>query len=354
MQAKGPLVSATVLSALPSFLKARGVDASELFQQAQIDPAIVNDRDATVTLNSVAELFDLAGRRLDDRAFGLSYALAFPPGGTGLLGQMVLSAPTVRDVFDALQRYLAIHLTPVEATFSENNGVGRLEYPWPSGIASSQLNVIGFYTACLIMRLRQAAGPTWMPLRVEFQHREPEAIERYREMFGTRLSFEHKTNAVIVDITTLSKRMPVIYEGLHESLRELSEHKIRQQSRAVSFADRLQAVLQGRLMNERPFELEAAAKELALQPRALQWRLEQEGTSYEKVLLATRIVEADRYLRDSDHPLTRIAILLGFSELSAFTRWAQRRFHATPTALRARLRKGGSLIDLAGDDPSGT
>jgi AraC-like DNA-binding protein len=50
--------------------------------------------------------------------------------------------------------------------------------------------------------------------------------------------------------------------------------------------------------------------------------------------------------------LTRIASLLGFSELSAFTRWAQRRFGATPSSLRQRLRSGGALPQLPGNDPA--
>jgi len=99
------------------------------------------------------------------------------------------------------------------------------------------------------------------------------------------------------------------------------------------------------------FDLETVAAEIGLPARALQWRLEQEVTSYEKVLLATRFLETERYLRDSSHQLTRIAALLGFSELSAFTRWSHKHFQTTPSALRQHLRSGGRMVAPAANSP---
>ncbi len=356
MQTHPPVVSATVLSALPAYLKARGTDPHEVLDAVGIVPEVLSERQAMVPLSATAAAFELAARRLGDPAFGLSYAHAFPPGGTGLLGQIVMSAPTIRDMFDALSRYLQVHMSPVEARFEEGHGVGRMIFSWPPTLAMSMLQITGFYFASLILRLRQATGPTWVPLAVEFQHRQPEAIEQYRSLFGTRLSFERPENVVVVDATTLAKRMPVIleglHEGLHESLLELSRRRLKEQTQATSVAARLQALLSHRLKNEIAFDLETVADEMEIPARALQWRLEQEHTCYEKVLLATRTIEATRYLRDTSHPLTRIASLLGFSELSAFTRWAQRRFGATPSSLRQRLRNGGALPQLPGNDPA--
>ena len=199
---------------------------------------------------------------------------------------------------------------------------------------------------------------SWCPLSVEFQFRQPAVLAPYHEIFGTRLSFECKQNVVIVDATTLARKMPEIetfdtsvQTKLHENLLELGEHKVKEQARAASIAARLQGLLASRLANEMPFDLESAAAGLELPARALQWRLEQEATSYEKVLLATRFLETERYLRDSTLQLTRISALLGFSELSAFTRWSHKHFHMTPSALRQHLRSGGRMVAAAANSP---
>ncbi len=256
----------------------------------------------------------------------------------------------MRDSLKALQTYLHINISHVDVQFTDSGGIAKFEFTWPASLSVPQMQVIGFYMASLILRLREATGPGWLPLSVEFQHREPEALDAYQAFFGSRLSFERKTNAIVVDATSLAKRMPVIYEGLHKNLLELSEHKLKELRVATTVAAQLQELLTTRLTNELPFDLEAMASEMELPTRALQWRLEQEVTSYEKVLLNTRLHEAERYLRDSAHQLTRISALLGFSELSAFTRWSQKHFQMTPSAMRQHLRGGGRAPSSTGDD----
>ena len=350
MRSNEPTVLASVLLALPTYLKSSGVDVNAVVSEVGLPVRALTEKHLQVPFSATALLFDLLSRRLDEPAFGLSYARHFPPGGTGLLGQIVLSAPTIRDAFKALEGFLQVNMTHVDVLFTESDGIAKFGFKWPASLSVPQVQIVGFYMASLILRLREAAGPSWLPLSVEFQHRQPEALDAYQAFFGTRLNFERKTNAIIVDATTLAKRMPGNYDGLHESLLELSAHKIKEQRTASTVAHQLQELLGQRLTNELPFDLEAAAGDLQLPPRALQWRLEQEQTSYEKVLLLTRMSEAQRYLRDSTLQLTRIAALLGFSELSAFTRWSQKHFQRTPSAMRQHLRGGGRNPASTGDD----
>ena len=54
--------------------------------------------------------------------------------------------------------------------------------------------------------------------------------------------------------------------------------------------------------------------------RTLQRRLSLEQTSYRKVLELARLDAALRGLEQSDEPLSQIALKLGFSEQSAFSR----------------------------------
>ena len=78
---------------------------------------------------------------------------------------------------------------------------------------------------------------------------------------------------------------------------------------------------------------------MRMSPRSLQNRLAQHNTTFERVLSDTRRSLAERYLRDSDIPLTEIAFLLGFSEQSAFTRAARAWFGCPPSQLRKEGRR---------------
>ena len=85
--------------------------------------------------------------------------------------------------------------------------------------------------------------------------------------------------------------------------------------------------------------LALVARELNLGERTVQRRLALEGTSFEDVLAATRRSVAERLLSDTQLPLTDIAFMLGFSELSAFTRAAKRWHGVSPRQFRS-MRRG--------------
>ena len=341
-----PTVRASVLVALPGYLRARGADLTPLLVQAGLDPAVLDDRNRIISLNATAKLFDLVAERLSDPAFGLSYALAFPIGGSGLLGHLMMSAPNVRCLLKVMAHYMEIHTTPMRPTFEEHATVGWFAFTWPATFTAPLQHYTIFAVGCLVLRLRLGAGQAWHPLVAEFQHRAPtapEALEAYAQLFGSRIKFDQPRNSIALDQTALSKPLPTTMEGLFDTIQELGDQKLKaRQAEPDDDAAALHRLLNRLLQAEEPFDLETCAAALGMTGRSLQWRLEQEGTSYEQVLVMTRIVAAERYLRDSDHQLTRIASLLGFSELSAFTRWSRSRFKMTPSAYRQCLRAGGT------------
>ncbi len=87
-----------------------------------------------------------------------------------------------------------------------------------------------------------------------------------------------------------------------------------------------------------PATLQAIAKALNVSPRALQRALRRRGTSYSKLVSDTRRATAERLLRNTELPMTEIAFLLGYSELSAFTRAAHDWFGVSPRAFRIQSR----------------
>jgi AraC-like DNA-binding protein len=74
-------------------------------------------------------------------------------------------------------------------------------------------------------------------------------------------------------------------------------------------------------------------------------RLGEEGVAFSEILDETRAALAKRYLAERDLPVSEIAWLLGYSELSSFThafkRWTKmtpRQFRLTPTSHQTAAR----------------
>jgi AraC-like DNA-binding protein len=79
------------------------------------------------------------------------------------------------------------------------------------------------------------------------------------------------------------------------------------------------------------------ARQLGMSPRTLARRLAGEGLTFAGVLNELRAELAGRYLQEADLPISEIAWLLGYQEVSAFTHAYKRWTGRTPRAARAHV-----------------
>jgi AraC-like DNA-binding protein len=341
MQTLEPVVRANVLAALGPMLAKTGGDHAQLLADAGLTAADLEDPQRYISLNTVAELFDLAAFRTKDARFGLHYAEAFPVGGSGLLGQLMLSAATVGDALRVAQQYVEVHATQMRVTLEQHDAIYSLQIGYPASFTAPQLHYTDFLFAMIVLRLRLGAGPAWRPYAVELAHRKPDDIAGYEAYFGPRITFDAPRNRLDVLAEDFDKPMPKVLDQLSVTLRKYGKLILAEEQKRQSLGERLGAVLHERLENEQRFDLDAVAEQLAIPVRALQARLDQAGTSYDKLLTRARRRMAVHLLRDTDLPITQIAGRLGYSEASPFTRAAQKWFNATPTAHRKKLRESG-------------
>jgi AraC-like DNA-binding protein len=90
------------------------------------------------------------------------------------------------------------------------------------------------------------------------------------------------------------------------------------------------------------------AKQLAMSTRTLSRKLREEGVAFTTILDETRAALAKSYLAERDLPVSEIAWLLGYREVSSFThafkRWtgiAPQQFRLAPASLQpAKALKG--------------
>ncbi|MEP5622840.1 MAG: helix-turn-helix transcriptional regulator, partial [Hyphomicrobiales bacterium] len=85
------------------------------------------------------------------------------------------------------------------------------------------------------------------------------------------------------------------------------------------------------------YTLPKIAEKLGMSQRAIQRLLEKEGTTFRKLNEEIRKSAAERYLRSSNLPMKEIAYLLGFSELSTFSRAVKLWFGNPPRRVREML-----------------
>ena len=85
--------------------------------------------------------------------------------------------------------------------------------------------------------------------------------------------------------------------------------------------------------------LASEAERLGMSQRTLQRRLTEAGTSMQTIVDECRREMAKRLLTETDHTLSSIGYILGFSAPAAFTRSAIRWYGVTPSQYRQEHRK---------------
>lgn len=93
------------------------------------------------------------------------------------------------------------------------------------------------------------------------------------------------------------------------------------------------------------------ARSLGLTQRTLHRQLAAEQQSFSSIVNASRAALAERYLTDDRYTLTDVSQLLGFTTLSAFSRWFRGQFGVTASQWRDITRRPS--LSAAGPDPGG-
>ncbi|MEQ1712814.1 MAG: AraC family transcriptional regulator [Hyphomicrobium sp.] len=332
-------IRAGILVELQAYCAANGLKLGPMIAAAGIDPVCLEDPNVLVPLNAACLLFDNVAHALEDPYFGITFASCFTPGASGMPGALIMSAPTVREALTQLARLVTSFSPQVVANFDEQGGVGHLKWIYPDTITAPRLHYVTFNVASIVMRVREGTGLEWRPLSVDFDHRAPPSLAPYVTVFGERLRFEMPVNQIAVDAQTLNRPMKSANPALFALAIDLAKRWIEADPEVPDVVRSVRAVIAAQLTHGTP-TLEGVARNMGLTISQLQWRLDQAGSSFERVLNGMRADMAKHLLENTDKSITEIAFALGFSDPSTFSRAARRWFSDTPLKIRRKSRRG--------------
>jgi len=172
------------------------------------------------------------------------------------------------------------------------------------------------------------AGPLATPVKVQLPQGRDAPAEAYQAALGCPVEFEAENVAIAFDEQAAAQ--PVL-SGNPELAAEADKLAARYMEGVEpdTAAARVRALLL-KAMSSGDVDQDGIARALNQSPSTLQRRLREEGTSYQRLLDATRRDLALDYLREGRHSLADITFLLGFTDQSNFTRAFRRWTGKTP------------------------
>jgi len=329
-------LAATKLHPLFSWLAGRGVSRAAVCRAAGLPESLVERPDDRVGLRDVLRLFEAATALSGEELCGLLSGAAIDKGFSHLVGCVMTNVPSLGN---ALERFAALERL-IDSTARTELRMRGAEAIVSISLRGSDPRLVRrlaeYRAAGCVAYARLLSGRGILPLRIEFAHARPCAVEEYRRILDCEFLFGRAENRIVASASVLG--LPV-REPNPELLR-LFESQAAAASEDLFAGDSLSRELFARIMprlSAGPPAIGDVARDLALGVRTLQERLNREGTSYRRVVDEARKASALRYIGEGSLAIGEIAFLTGFSEVSAFHRRFKRWSGMTPGEYRDSL-----------------
>ncbi|HEX3747062.1 MAG TPA: AraC family transcriptional regulator ligand-binding domain-containing protein [Bryobacteraceae bacterium] len=165
---------------------------------------------------------------------------------------------------------------------------------------------------------RHGTGTELNPLRVEYVQERPNRRQIERSL-GCEAVFNAPCNAIVFRASDATAQFVTRNAELLESLAPHFEEQLKQYREEDSFLELVRRAIQDKLTGHRP-SIDSVAQVLHVTPRTLQRRLQDSGSSYQRLLDEARHQMACYYLSNSALELNEAAYLLGFEDPNSFGR----------------------------------
>ncbi len=324
---------ASLQAILWNILKKYRQPPDEVFKEAGLDPSIIFKTGKRYPVNKTVTLWKEAAKKISDPCFGLSVADCWHPSHLGTLGYAMLASTSLRSTLKCLIRFHKVVSDIPFGTLHEDPKKQALVLTLTDredDIYLPQLEDAVLTLVLSILRMNYQRELT--PLEVSLKHPAPECSYMYYEFFKSPVRFDAHESNLALPLSVVDVRLI----GANEEVAELNEHLMNRYIAQLSYEsliDRIKRVVIEHLPSG-DATVENAAERLGMSVRTLQRQLQMEGTSFVNILHKTRWELARQYVRDTDMDLTEIAFLLGFSELSTFSRSFKKWTGKSPTHYR--------------------
>ncbi|MFI5350273.1 MAG: AraC family transcriptional regulator [Elusimicrobiota bacterium] len=336
---KKTLSSQTFRMAVLALEKMR-IDASSILTEIGISRGTLANPLARIAVEKELRFWGAVVRKAGDSRVVLRMAENVPLGSFPLLEYIGSSSWSLYQALALFSKYAGIVHGCWHPKLTETAAQVRFVLG-AEGLAEEFRYTNEFALATLVDRLKHFTGGDIPLTRVHFRHASTGSLREYERVFGARVLFGQPADGLFFSQTI--KEIPCrnrdnfllgallkVAENISSSLPG-GAGSARRDSELLS---RVKDAVKRRLLDGAP-ALRSVAGELAMSSRSLQRKLELEGWSMNGVVAAVRKESASGMLRAGAFSNEEIALMLGYSTLSAFDRAFKQWFKVTPSQYRS-------------------
>jgi AraC-like DNA-binding protein len=312
-----------------------GKDSTLILSKVGLTPEQARDPAIRLEVRSLIKLLELAAGELQDEWLGFHLARSFDLREIGLVYYVIASSDRLADALRNAERYSQINNEGVRLRFSMQGQTATIALDYVNVDRRADRHHTEFWLVTLVRICRQVTNSRLAPSRLKTKHFRNEMLPEFRAFFGVDIEFGANADEICFPRPIALLSVVGRDEHLNELLRRYAEEALARKPRErLTARSKVEDILPKLLPHGRAMAPEVARR-LGLSSRTLSRKLAEEGISFAEILDQLRAALAKRYLHDETLPVSEIAWLLGYREVSSLTHAFRRWTDMTPRQFRS-------------------
>jgi AraC-like DNA-binding protein len=318
-----------------AYARRAGIELKPLLKKAGLTDQQIKDPGARLAVHQQIQFLNVGANALGDEFLGFHLAQSPDLRELGLLFYVAASSETLGDALQRTVRYSSIVNEGLSLKCLKGGDI-RMMFEYVGVARHSDRHQIEFLMTALIRVCRHLTGLPLTPSRARITHRRRnQGGGELAAYFGRNITFGARADELtfvetIEDMTVISAD-PYLNELLVANCEQALS---RRRTKRGAFRAAVENAIVPLLPHGKARASQIATT-LGLSQRTSARRLALEGLTFSKVLESLRSDLARQYLSDPELSISRIAWLLGYQEVSAFTHAFKRWSGKTPREARS-------------------
>ncbi len=331
----GSTVRAAALSNFAEVAQQVGVNARRLLRDAGLDWGVLGDPDQRLPVEVVSSLLEAAARESGCQSFGLRMAESRRLSDFGAVSLLIAHQPTLRASLQTIVEYRHLMNEALVMHVEEVDGFFHVREELVLQGAGPRRQAYELAIGAMFRMLSAVLGPRWRPNGIRFAHAAPDDLAVHRRVFRSEVFFDCEFNEIVCWGEDLDRANPAADPALAQYARRFVDGLGDPDRQSMTFEVRKALYLR---LPEGGASIDQVAQALGLTVRTLQRRLDAEGAEFSDLLNGVRRDLAERHLESASCSVSEVSRLLGYGQLSSFSRWFLAEFGTSPSAWRRELR----------------
>lgn len=323
-----PQINRSFIRGFDQLLLEKGVQPAIFYQQAKISPSHLSQDTGPIPFYNELRLFEMAAKYFSEPDICVKLAERQTLSALGPAANSLRADANVREAIHTLHEnlHLSAEAVRLELTTTDSIALWRVNWVEPAIGASPYAQDHALALMCIIMKA--LCGEQWKPRAVYLEHTELTNLSSFHRFFGAPIAFDNSFTGIAFDPICLN--MTTRLNSQSESKRhsvlpiKITQPDLTQQIKSVIAV----------LIDNDDCCIEKVAEHLCMSKRTVQRRLHEDNTNFKDLVNYVRREQAVQLLQNAHYSLAEVGAMLGYSQLSAFSRSFKRWYGVSPQIWR--------------------